>query len=127
MTPTPRGQILRIFELARANSMSDVDMHLDVGPTAEHLDVYDVIELTKRHGLGGRVTVGHMAKLSLLPPAELEKVGAQLADAGINVTVLAGYRPFPDGPEAWIMRVPRGVPDANVLVKCGVNCSNIIK
>src|ERR1700730_16662638 len=82
-----RAQILRIFELAREFDV-DVDMHLDVGPTAEHLDVYDVIELTKRHGLGGRVTVGHMAKLSLLPPAELEKVGAQLADAGISVTVL---------------------------------------
>jgi cytosine/creatinine deaminase len=116
-----KGQILRIFELAREFDV-DIDMHLDVGPTADHLDVYDVIELTERHGLGGRVTVGHMAKLSLLPPAELEKVGARLADAGINVTVLPATDLFLMG-RKHDHAVPRGVPDASFLVKCGVNCS----
>jgi cytosine/creatinine deaminase len=116
-----KAQILRIFELAREFDV-DIDMHLDVGPTADHLDIYDVIELTKRHGLGGRVTVGHMAKLSLLPPAELEKVGARLADAGINVTVLPATDLFLMG-RKHDHAVHRGVADANFLVKCGVNCS----
>src|ERR1700761_5383333 len=116
-----RAQIVRIFELAREFDV-DVDMHLDVGPTAEHLDVYDVIELTKRHGLGGRVTVGHMAKLSLLPPAELENVGARLADAGINVTVLPATDLFLMG-RKHDHAIPRGGPDASFLVGCGVNCS----
>jgi cytosine deaminase len=116
-----KAQILRIFQLAREFDV-DIDMHLDVGPTADHLDIYDVIELTKRHGLGGRVTVGHMAKLSLLPPAELEKVGARLADAGINVTVLPATDLFLMG-RKHDHAVHRGVADANFLVKCGVNCS----
>ncbi len=116
-----KAQILRIFELAREFDV-DIDMHLDVGPTADHLDVYDVIELTKRHGLGGRVTVGHMAKLSLLPPAELEKVGARLADAGINVTVLPATDLFLMG-RKHDHAVHRGVADANFLLQCGVNCS----
>lgn len=116
-----KGQILRIFELAREFDV-DIDMHLDVGPTADHLDVYDVIELTKQHGLGGRVTVGHMAKLSLLPPSELEKVGTRLADAGINVTVLPATDLFLMG-RKHDHAIPRGVPDANFLAKCGVNCS----
>jgi cytosine/creatinine deaminase len=51
------AQIRRIFELAQAYDC-DVDLHLDVGPTADHLDVHLVAELTEAHGLGGRVTVG---------------------------------------------------------------------
>jgi cytosine/creatinine deaminase len=116
-----KAQILRIFELAREFDV-DIDMHLDVGPTADHLDIYDVIELTKRHGLGGRVTVGHMAKLSLLPPSELEKVGARLADAGINVTALPATDLFLMG-RKHDHAVHRGVADVNFLVSCGVNCS----
>jgi cytosine/creatinine deaminase len=119
--PDARAQIVRIFALAREFDV-DIDMHLDVGPTAEHLDVYDVIELTERYRLCGRVTVGHMAKLSLLPPAELKKVGARLADAGINVTALPATDLFLMG-RKHDHAVPRGVPDANFLVACGVNCS----
>jgi len=114
-------QIRRIFKLAREFD-ADIDMHLDVGPTAEHLDVNYVIELTNQYGLGGRVTVGHMAKLSLLPPDELEKVGRRIADAGINVTALPATDLFLMG-RKHDHAVPRGVPDANFLAKCGVNCS----
>jgi cytosine deaminase len=81
------GQIRRIFALAREYDV-DIDMHLDVGPTAQDLDVYLVADLTEEYGLGGRVTVGHMAKLSLMPPAELAKVAQRLANVGVAVTVL---------------------------------------
>ena len=81
-----RGQIERIFELAREFDV-DIDIHLDVGPTAEVMDVHLVRALTEKYRRGGRVVVGHMAKLSLLPPAELAVVARQLADAGISVTV----------------------------------------
>lgn len=114
-------QIRRIFKLAREFDV-DIDMHLDVGPSAEHLDVYQVIALTEQYGLGGRVTVGHMAKLSLLPPDELAKVGRRLAEAGINVTVLPATDLFLMG-RNHDHAVPRGVADANVLLAHGVNCS----
>src|SRR5579884_650404 len=57
------GQIRRIFELAREYDV-DIDMHLDVGSSAEHMDIHLVRELTDRYKRGGRVVVGHMAKLS---------------------------------------------------------------
>jgi len=57
------GQIRRIFELAREFDV-DIDMHLDVGPTAESLNIHLVRELTEKYKRGGRVVVGHMAKLS---------------------------------------------------------------
>jgi len=61
------GQIKRIFELAREFDV-DIDIHLDVGPTADAVNIYLVRELTEQYRRGGRVVVGHMAKLSLLPP-----------------------------------------------------------
>src|SRR5215470_19407972 len=61
------AQIERIFELARAFDV-DIDMHLDVGNTADAMNIHLVRELTDQYGRGGRVVVGHMAKLSLMPP-----------------------------------------------------------
>jgi cytosine/creatinine deaminase len=114
-------QIRRIFKLAREFD-ADIDMHLDVGPSAEHLDVHLVIELTEQYRLGGRVTVGHMAKLSLLPPDELEQTARRLADAGVSVTVLPATDLFLMG-RNHDHAVPRGVADANFLLGHGVNCS----
>jgi cytosine/creatinine deaminase len=114
-------QIRRIFKLAREFD-ADIDMHLDVGPSAEHLDVHQVIELTEQYRLGGRVTVGHMAKLSLLPPDDLEQTAQRLADAGVNVTVLPATDLFLMG-RTHNHAVPRGVADANFLLERGVNCS----
>jgi cytosine deaminase len=114
-------QIRRIFKLAREFD-ADIDMHLDVGPSAEHLDVHQVIELTEQYRLGGRVTVGHMAKLSLLRPYELEQTARRLADAGVSVTVLPATDLFLMG-RNHDHAVPRGVADANFLLGHGVNCS----
>src|SRR6202790_4084042 len=83
----PTAQIDRIFALAREYDVN-LDLHLDVGDSTEHMDVRRVLELTERYRLGGRVVVGHMAKLSLMPPAELGALARRLRDAGIAVTVL---------------------------------------
>src|ERR1700730_236097 len=81
------GQIKRIFELAREFDV-DIDIHLDVGPAADNMNIYLVLELSEQFKRGGRVVVGHMAKLSLLPPEEVATLARRLADAGIAVTVL---------------------------------------
>jgi cytosine deaminase len=116
-----RGQIERIFELAREFDV-DIDIHLDVGHSAESMDVHHVRHLTEKYRRGGRVVVGHMAKLSLLPPAELAVVARQLADAGIAVTVLPATDLFLMGRDQD-HSVRRGVADANALLEHGVNCS----
>jgi cytosine deaminase len=114
-------QIRRIFALAREFDV-DIDMHLDVGTSPEHLDVHLVAELTERYGLGGRVTVCHMAKLPLLAPDDLAQIARRLADVGVNVTVLTATDLFLMG-RNHDHTVPRGVADANFLLAHGVNCS----
>ena len=93
----PRGQIDRIFALARAYEV-DVDMHLDMGETADGMQAEYVCRKTEEHGWGGRVTVGHVSQASLLPPARFAALAATLARAGVAVTVLAGDGPVPHRP-----------------------------
>jgi cytosine/creatinine deaminase len=115
------AQIERIFELAREYD-TDIDIHLDVGPTPEGMYVHQVRELTEKYRRGGRVVVGHMAKLSLLPPDEVAKIAKSLASAGVGVTVLPATDLFLMGRDQD-HGVRRGVADANLLCENGVNCS----
>ena len=115
------GQIRRIFEIAREFDV-DIDMHLDVGNTPDSLNVYLVRELTEKYKWGGRVTVGHMAKLSLMPPAEVAALAKRLADTGVAITVLPTTDMFLMGRDRD-HSVVRGVADANHLCEHGVNCS----
>lgn len=115
------AQIRRIFELAREFDV-DVDLHLDVGNTPDHLDAIQVCQLTKAYGLGGRVTVGHMTKLAAMPPERLGAIARSLADAGVAVTVVPATDLYLMGRHAD-HSVPRGVADAHALVAHGVNCS----
>src|SRR6266478_1489280 len=115
------GQIRRIFELAREYDV-DIDLHLDVGNTPEAMDVHLVCELAEEYRRGGRVVVGHMAKLSTMPPDELAVLARRLANIGIAVTVLPATDLYLMGRDQKY-NVRRGVADANFLVEHGVNCS----
>ncbi len=86
------------------------------------MDIHQVLVLTERYGRGGRVVVGHMAKLSLLPPAEVAALARRLADAGIGVTVLPATDLYLMGRDQD-HAVRRGVADANLLTAHGVTCS----
>jgi cytosine/creatinine deaminase len=115
------GQIRRIFELAREFDV-DVDIHLDVGDTPEAMDIHLVCELTEHYHRGGRVAVGHMAKLSTMPPTQVAALARRLADTGVAVTVLPLTDLFVMGRDQD-HNIRRGVADANFLVEHGVNCS----
>jgi cytosine deaminase len=117
----PAAQIDRIFALAREYDV-DLDLHLDVGDSPEGMLIHQVLDLTERYGRGGRVVAGHMAKLSLLPPAEVAALARRLADAGIAVTVLPATDLYLMGRERD-HAVVRGVADANLLGANGVTCS----
>ena len=117
----PAGQIRRIFALAREFDV-DIDMHLDVGHTPDAMNIHLVRELTEQYGRGGRVVVGHMAKLSLLQPPEVAALARSLADTGIAVTVLPATDLFLMGRDQD-HNVRRGVADANLLIAHGVTCS----
>src|SRR5579863_9576188 len=117
----PAAQIERIFALAREFDV-DLDLHLDVGDSPDQMHIHQVLALTERYGRGGRVVAGHMAKLALLPPAEVAALARRLADAGIAVTVLPATDLYLMGRERD-HAVVRGVADANLLSANGVTCS----
>ena len=117
----PAGQIRRIFEFAREYDV-DTDIHLDVGNTPERMQIHLVCELTEQYRRGGRVVVGHMAKLSTMPPHEVAILARRLADVGVAVTVLPATDLYLMGRDQD-HNVRRGVADVNFLVEQGVNCS----
>jgi cytosine deaminase len=115
------AQIDRIFELAREFDV-DIDMHLDVGPTADQMFIHQVCDLTEKYRRGGRVVAGHMAKLSTMPPERMKEVARRMADVGVAVTVLPATDLYLMGRDQD-HNVRRGIADANLLVAHGVNCS----
>jgi cytosine deaminase len=117
----PHGQIDRVFEMAREFDV-DIDMHLDFGEDADELDVDYVCTLTDRFKYGGRVTVGHVTKLSTATPDHFRATAKRMADAGVAVTVLPSTDLFLMG-RVDERSVKRGVTAAHRLLKDGVNCS----
>lgn len=117
----PFEQIERIFAIARRFDL-DVDFHLDfdLDPSWNHLDA--VLDATERSGWGGRVAVGHVTKLSAMPPERVEDYGRRLAAAGVALIVLPATDLFLMGRGAN-HNVPRGVSPAHRLAAHGVTCS----
>lgn len=117
----PQAQIDRLFRLAREFDV-DLDCHLDFDLDAgwNHLDA--VVAATVANGWQGRVTVGHVTKLSMLPPARLDEAARRLADADVAVTVLPSTDLFLMGRDRD-HAVPRGVAPVHRLRAHGVRCS----
>ena len=117
----PRGQIDRIFALAREFDV-DIDMHLDLGDDPAQMQAEYVCGMTERFGWGGRVTIGHATQLSMLPPGRMAEVGKRLAAAGVAVTILPSTDLYLMSRNAT-HAVPRGVTVAEPLRALGVCCS----
>ncbi len=117
----PRGQIDRVFEIAR-DFDADIDMHLDLADLTKGMQTEYVCRKTEQYGYGGRVTVGHVTQLSLVPPSRFAKIARRLADAGVAVTILPATDLFLMGRRHDYAK-PRGVVPAQDLLDCGVNCS----
>lgn len=117
----PRGQIDRVFEMAREFDV-DIDMHLDFFSTAKRMDLDYVCKVTERHRYGGRVSVGHVTTLSVLAPKRFSTIAKRLADVGVAVTVLPATDLFLTG-RHQTHAVMRGVTPAHKLVAQGVRCS----
>ena len=117
----PHGQIARIFELARRFDI-DIDFHLDFDLDASWMNLDEVCRQAQAHRYGGRVAIGHVTKLSALPPERLAETARRLADAGVAVTVLPSTDLFLMG-RGHEHSVPRGVAPAHKLLDHGVTCS----
>lgn len=121
MDSDPVAHLERIFDLAQEFDV-DVDLHLDfdLDPSRWHLD--EVCRQTERRNYHGRVAIGHATKLSALPPERMQAATAQLARAGVAVTVLPATDLYLMGRDAT-HNAPRGLTLAHKLADDGVLCS----
>ena len=121
MDSDPVAHLERIFDLAQEFDV-DVDLHLDfdLDPSWWHLD--EVCRQTERRNYHGRVAIGHATKLSALPPDRMHAATAQLAKAGVAVTVLPATDLYLMGRDAT-HNAPRGLTLAHKLAGDGVLCS----
>jgi cytosine deaminase len=117
----PRGQIDRIFAIARDHDV-DIDMHLDLADSTDGMQIEYVCRKTEEYGWGGRVAVGHVTQLSLVDKVRFDLIAAQLARAGVAVTVLPSTDLYLMG-RSHHHAVPRGVVCAEPLREAGVTCS----
>lgn len=117
----PQAQIERLFALATRFDV-DLDFHLDFDLDARWMHLDEVCRQTTAHGFGGRVAIGHVTKLSALPPEDFERVADRLAKAGVAVTVLPSTDVYLMG-RAATHNVPRGLTPAHRLLAHGVTCS----
>jgi cytosine deaminase len=86
------------------------------------MDLMEVCRQTDAFQYGGRVAVGHVTKLSALPPDQFAEIARRLADAGVAVTVLPATDLFLMGRDCD-HNVPRGVTPAHKLAEYGVICA----
>ncbi len=117
----PQRQIDRVIRTALEFDI-DIDMHLDFGPDAEHMDMNYVCELTDCYGYGGRVAIGHVTKLALPPRYASQEQAQQLASSEVAVTVLPATDLYLMG-RHQDHSIMRGVSPAHHLLGEGVNCS----
>ncbi|MGA2993490.1 amidohydrolase family protein [Bradyrhizobium sp.] len=117
----PRAQIDRVFAIAR-DFDAEIDMHLDLAETTQNMQIEYVCRKTEEFGRGGRVAVGHVTQMSLLPPERFGDIAKRLASAGVAVTILPSTDLHLMG-RSHDHAVPRGVVPAEHLRKAGVTCS----
>jgi cytosine deaminase len=117
----PHGQIDRIFTLAREHDL-DIDMHLDFTLDPANMDLLYVCRRAEDFKYGGRVTIGHVTKLSALEPGKFAETAKRLQSAGVALTALPSTDVYLTGRD-HDHSVPRGVTSAHKLLHHGVNCS----
>jgi len=116
--PTPTEHVRLIFDLAEKHGVA-VDFHLDFDLDPVNSGMPAVIDETVARGYGGRVSIGHVTKLSAMTPADVIGAATRLADAGIALTVLPATDLFLMG-RGTEKLVPRGLAPAATLHRHGV-------
>ncbi|HZY11919.1 MAG TPA: amidohydrolase family protein [Beijerinckiaceae bacterium] len=117
----PHGQIDRIFAIAREYDV-DIDMHLDLADSTDGMQIEYVCRKTEEYSWGGRVAVGHATQMSLVEKPRFDAIAAQLARAGVAVTILPSTDLYLMG-RTHDHAIPRGVVRAEPLRQAGVTCS----
>ena len=102
--PDPIRHVGLIFDLAEKHGTA-VDFHADFDLDPQNSILPEIAAQTRARGFGGKVSVGHVTKLSALSPTDLDRLGEDLASAGITVTALPSTDLFILGAIAPLQRL----------------------
>ncbi len=102
--PDPVRHVGLIFDLAEKHGTA-VDFHADFDLDPANSILPEIAAQTRARGFHGKVSVGHVTKLAAMPPAELDRLGEDLATAGITITALPATDLFILGAIAPLMRL----------------------
>ncbi|RZL13567.1 MAG: hypothetical protein EOO62_07750 [Hymenobacter sp.] len=107
-----------IFDLAEEFDVN-VDFHLDFDLDPAQSGIPKIAEQTRLRNYQGRVSIGHVNKLSAMPPAQRTQLARLLQEADIALTVLPATDLLLMGQEHTHL-IPRGVVNANELRAMGL-------
>ncbi|ALF59387.1 amidohydrolase family protein [Psychrobacter urativorans] len=115
----PHQHIDMIFDLAQQFNVN-VDFHLDFDLDHEDSSIPKLVEETIKRNYQGRVSIGHVTKLSAMDKAQRFEMAALLKFANITLTVLPATDIFLNGRD-YDALIPRGMVNANELSEMGIN------
>ncbi len=115
----PDKHIEMIFDLAEQFDV-DVDFHLDFDLDPAGSSILKLVEETIKRHYQGRVSIGHVTKLSAMDKDLRLQMAALLKLADITLTVLPATDIFLNGRD-YNALIPRGMVNANELLEMGIN------
>lgn len=115
----PDRHIEMIFDLAEQFDVN-VDFHLDFDLDPEGSSIPKVVEETIKRQYQGRVSIGHVTKLSAMNTLQRGAMAGLLKFANISLTVLPATDIYLNGRDCEAL-IPRGMVNANELAELGIN------
>ena len=115
----PDKHIEMVFDLAEQFDV-DVDFHLDFDLNQKNSSIPKLVEETIKRHYQGRVSIGHVTKLSAMDKDKRTEMAALLKLADITLTVLPATDMFLNGRD-YDSLIPRGMVNANELLEMGIN------
>lgn len=115
----PIQHIEMVFDLAEQFNVN-IDFHLDFDLDPEGSNIPKLVEETIKRNYQGRVSIGHVTKLSAMDKMQRGAMAGLLKFADITLTVLPATDIFLNGRD-YDALIPRGMVNANELTALGVN------
>jgi len=115
----PDQHIEMIFDIAEKFDV-DVDFHLDFDLDPKNSSIPKLVEETIKRNYQGRVSIGHVTKLSAMDKMKRGEMAGLLKSANITLTVLPATDIYINGSDYEVL-IPRGTVNANQFAELGIN------
>lgn len=108
-----------VFRLAQKNGLP-VDLHADFSERPDQLAILEVVKMTERFGMQGKVSVGHLTSLGAVRKVRAEAIAEAISKAGIHVMCLPATDLYLNG-RGEEPATGRGLTPVRLLLDKGVN------